>query len=173
MRPPIRVRAITDDERRVVEAGLRSSDALVLRRCQMVAASARGELAPAISRHLGCSDQTVRQVLHAFNAQGTAALARRSSRPHTIRAAFDADGCDRLREVLHQSPRVFGKPTSVWTLPLLAEVCAEEGITAAPVSGETIRQTLQRLGLRWQQAKHWIGSPDPGYAQKKPCEIAW
>jgi transposase len=173
MRPPIRVRAFTDDERRVVAAGLRSSDALVLRRCQMVAASARGERAPAIARTLGCSDQTVRQVLYAFNAQGAAALARRSSRPHTIRVAFDATGGERLREVLQQSPRLFGKPTSVWILPLVAAVCAEQGITAAPVSGETIRQTLARLGIRWQRAKHCLHSPDPAYPQKKRGGIAW
>jgi transposase len=173
MRPPIRVRALTDDERRAVEAGLRSSDALVLRRCQMVAASARGEVAPAIARSLGCSDQTVRQVLHAFNAEGVAALARRSSRPHTVRVAVDAEGGERLRQLLHQSPRAFGKPASVWTLPLLAAVCAEQGITATRVSGETIRQTLTRLGLRWQQAKRWVCSPDPAYAQKNGGGIAW
>jgi hypothetical protein len=35
------------------------------------------------------------------------------------------------------------------------------------VSGETIRATLARLGVRWRRAKQWITSPDPGYARKK------
>jgi hypothetical protein len=50
----------------------------------------------------------------------------------------------------------------VWTLPLAAE-----GLTAGPVTGETVRATLARLGVRWQRAKRWLVSPDPAYARKK------
>jgi hypothetical protein len=67
---------------------------------------------------------------------------------------------------LHRSPRAYGKPTSVWTLTLLAEVAAKEGMTREQVSHETIRNTLARLDIRWQRAKDWIASPDPAYAQK-------
>jgi transposase len=166
MKAPIRVRALTDDERDAVEAGLRSPDAAVLRRCQIVLASASGQTARQIAAALGCSDQWVRDVVHAFNAKGLVSLARRSRRPQTIHVAFDAVGCERLRELLHRSPRAFGKPTSVWTLTLLAEVAAEEGLTCEQVSHETIRNTLARLDIRWQRAKDWIASPDPAYAQK-------
>ena len=96
-----------------MEAGLRSADAVVLRRCQIILASTRWELAPRIAAQLGCSDQTVRNVLHAFNTAGTTTLARRSSRPHTIRVAIDAAGGERLRDLVHASPRDVGKPTSV------------------------------------------------------------
>ncbi|HZU68348.1 MAG TPA: hypothetical protein VFA09_13820 [Ktedonobacteraceae bacterium] len=41
MRPPIFVRSLSQDEREQIEAGLRSSDAFVLRRCQILLASAR------------------------------------------------------------------------------------------------------------------------------------
>src|ERR671938_499047 len=85
MRPPIFVRELTDTERAQVEAGLRSSDAFTLRRCQIVLASARGERAPVIARHLGCDDQTVREAIRAFDARGVAALRRGSHRPETIR----------------------------------------------------------------------------------------
>jgi transposase len=163
----MRVRALTDDERQIVETGLRSPDAIVLRRCQILLASARGETAPRIAEHCGCSDQTVLNVLQRFNAEGVAMLGRRSSRPHTIRVAIDAAGGERLREVLHASPRAFGKPTSLWTLALVAEVCHEQGLTTARVSGETIRKTLHRLDIRWQRAKCWITSPDPAYIKKK------
>lgn len=166
MKTPIRVRALTDDERAAVEAGLRSPDASVLRRCQIIAASARSETARQIAVALGCSDQWVRDVVHAFNADGLSSLARRSRRPHTIHVAFDAAGCERLREVLHRSPREFGKPTSVWTLTLLAEVAVAEGLTDERVSHETIRNTLRRLEINWQRAKEWIASPDPAYAKK-------
>ena len=49
----------------------------------------------------------------------------------------------------------------------LGEVAFAEGITPARVSGETVRATLARLGVRWRRAKHWISSPDPEYARKK------
>ena len=167
MKPFIYVRPLTDDERRAVEAGLRSADAFVLRRCQVILASARGERAPQIARALGCDDQTVRNVINGFNADGLAVLRRGSSRPHTIRPAFDAGRAEQLRALLHQSPRTFAKPTSVWTLGLAAEVSFEQGLTHERVSGETIRATLRRLGVRWRRAKRWITSPDPEYARKK------
>lgn len=167
MSRPIHVRVCTDDERQVIEDGLRSPDASVLRRCQILLASARGDTARQMGDSLGCSDEWVRQVIHAFHADGLVSLAPRSRRPHTIRVAFDAAGCEALRDVLHRSPRAFGKPTSVWTLSLLAEVCAAEGLTAARVSHETIRQTLARMDIRWQRAKDWIRSPDAAYTKKK------
>src|SRR5437867_11020690 len=105
MRPPIFVRPLRDAEREHLEAGLRSSDAFVLRRCQILLASARGARAPAIARALGCDDQTAREAIHAFNAAGLAALRPGSRRPKTIRTAFDAGGAARLRALLHQSPR--------------------------------------------------------------------
>lgn len=172
MKRPIFVRRLTDDERQQLEAGLRSADAFTLRRCQIVLASARGEWAPRISRNLGCNAQTVRNVIAAFNERGLACLRRGSSVPHTTYPAFDPAQLEQLRALLHQSPRNFAKPTSLWTLDLAAEVCFEQGITATRVTGETIRATLARLGLRWLHAKGWITSPDPAYARKKGRAIA-
>jgi len=168
MRPPIFVRALTEKERDRLEVGLRAQDVFVVRRCQILLASARGEWAPRIAETLGCNDQTVRNVLKCFEQDGLdACLTRRSSRAHTIHAKVDAVGCEQLRALLHQSPRTFGKPTSVWTLELVAEVSFAEGITAERVSDETIRQAMGRLGVRWKRAKQWITSPDPAYARKK------
>jgi hypothetical protein len=167
MKAPLFVRPLTDAERDAVTTGLRSSDAFTLRRCQIVLASARGEHAAAIGRQVGCSDQAVRDALRAFNGRGVAALRRRSSRPATTRPAFDPAGAERLRALLHRSPREFGKATSLWTLPLAAEVSLAEGLTAGPVTGETVRATLARLGIRWLRAKRWLVSPDPAYARKK------
>jgi transposase len=122
---------------------------------------------PRSARQLGCDDQTVRNAIAAFNARGLAALRKGSSRPHRIHAAFDLARGEQLRTLLHQSPRTFDKPTSVWTLELAADVSFEQGLTPERVSGETIRVTLQRLGVRWKRAKQWITSPDPEYARKK------
>ena len=166
MRPPFFVRPLEDAEVESLKAGLRSSDAFTVRRCQILLASARGERPAAIAARLGCSDQTVRNALHAFHRQGLTCLTKGSSRAHQTYPAFDAAGCEHLREVIHQSPRLFGKDSGVWTLDLAAEVAHERGLTATRVSGETIRATLARLGVRWRRAKQWITSPDPAYAKK-------
>ena len=140
----------------------------MVRRCQILLASDRGEWVPRIAEILGCNDQTVRNVLQRFEQDGLdACLTRRSSRAHTIHAKVDAVGREQLRALLHQSPRTFGKPTSLWTLELVAEVSFAEGITAEQVSAETIRQAMRRLGVGWKRAKKWITSPDPQYARKK------
>jgi transposase len=167
MQPPLLVRRFSAEERRALEAGLRSTDAFALRRCQMLLASARGEHTPRIARNLGCSAEAVRRVITAFNTAGLTVLRPVSKRPRRVRTAFDAEGAERLRALLHRSPRAFGKPTSLWTLELAAAVCLAEGITAERVTGETIRATLARLGVRWRRAKQWITSPDPAYARKK------
>ena len=167
MKPPIFVRPVTDAERQQLEAGLRSSKALVLRRCQILLASARGERAPQIAHHLGCDQQTVRNAIKVFNQSSLNSLHEGSSRPHTIHAAFPGQKAAQLRALLHQRPRTFGQPTNVWTLELAAEVSFQQGLTPQRVSGETIRATLARLGVRWQRAKKWITSPDPAYARKK------
>ena len=90
--------------------------------------------------------------------------------PHA--AAFGEEGAEiLLRDLLHRrSPREFGKQTSLWTLEEdAAEISFEqEGLTPPRrVTGETIRATLKRLGVRWERAKRWIESPDPEYARKK------
>ncbi len=168
MRRPIFVRAFTDAEQHAIDGGLRSTDAFVLRRCQILRASARGDHARLIADSLGCDDQTVRNVIHTFNAHGLAVLTRRSAAPHrTPHAVFTPARREHLRALLHQSPRTFGKPTSVWTLDLVAEVAYAEGITPRQVSGETIRNALTQFDVRWKRAKHWITSPDPAYARKK------
>jgi transposase len=172
MQPPLFVRPPTESEQQALAAGLRSADAFTLRRCQIVLASARGERVPAIAHALGCGEQTVRNALHAFDRDGVAALQEGSSRPHTIHAAFDADRAERLRALLHRSPRDFGQPTSLWTLEVAAAVAFDEGMTATRVSDETIRATLARLGIRWRRAKGWITSPDPAYAQKNSAATA-
>jgi transposase len=172
MLQPTYVRTLTDEERQQLTAGLRSPDAFVLRRCQIVLASARRERAPQIARSLGCSDQGVRNALQAFNAHGLGALDRRSTRPRTSPAAFCPGQAEQLRALLHQSPRNFGLKTSLWTLPLAAQVSFEQGLTRQRVSGETIRVTLVRLGVQWKRAKKWITSPDPAYERKKGPEIA-
>jgi hypothetical protein len=159
-------------EQEKIEAGLRSSDAFILRRSQILLASSREQRPSEIVRNLGGATQTVRNAIQAYALEGLACLARESSRPKTVQAEFNQAKCEALRAILHQSPRTFGKPTSLWALELAAEVCFERGLTKKQVSIETIRLALKRLGVGWQRAKHWITSPDPEYRRKKTARRA-
>jgi len=167
---PIFVRPLADDERAALAAGLRSRDAFVLRRCQILLASASGKRASQTGAQLGCDTDTALNAINAFNAAGLDALTAGSSRPKVIHRAFDAAQAEKLRALLHQSPRDLGRETSRWTLALAAEVSFEQGITPERVSLEAVRMALQRLGVRWKRAKQWITSPDPAYARKKKTE---
>jgi len=172
MRTPLFVRPLPAAEHDQLTKGLRSAAAFTRRRGQILRASARGATARRMAERYGCSDQAVRAAIRAFDACGLAALARRAARPATTDPAFDAAGAARRRALLPRSPREFGTDTGLWTRPLAAEVAAAEGLTAGPVSGETVRATLARLGLKWPRAKRWIASPDPAYQRKKASATA-
>ena len=167
MRTPIFIRSLSENERQQIQAGLRSSDAFVLRRCQILLASARGERAITLAKQLGCDDQTVRNVIHGFNAAGLAVLQEGSSRPHRLHTSFSEEGLRQLKDLLHRRPSEFGKERSTWTLELVAHVSFEQGIISRPVSDESVRRALKRLKTNWKRAKHWISSPDPQYLLKK------
>jgi len=172
MKPRIFVRTLSEEEQKRLSAGLRSADAFVLRRSQILLASARGETAPSIAKALTCDEQTVRHAIHAFNQQGRRALQAGSSRPHHLATVVRADVTAELfKTVLHRPPRDFGFETSLWTLALLVKQCVRLGWMARPVSIETMRQTLSRLGITWKRAKRWITSPDPLYQEKKLLAI--
>jgi transposase len=167
MKPATFIRALTAAEQQQLQAGLRAAHAFTVRRCQILLASAKGQRAPAIARHLHCAVGTVHNALRAFAREGLECLQEKSSRPHSAHAFLDERFTDALKDLLHHSPRLMGKPTSLWTLDLVAEVCHGKGWTPRPLTGEAIRVALRRLGIRWRRAKHWITSPDPAYARKK------
>jgi transposase len=170
MRPPIYVKELNEEESLKLKEGLRSSDAFVLRRCQIILASASGLNSLEIAPKLGCASQTVRNVIKAFNQKGLGALVEESNRPKTTQPVLKEADLDQLKGLLHQSPRNFGKERSQWTLDLLAQVSFESGLTPQRLSDETIRMALKRLGVKWKRAKHWISSPDPEYNLKKSAE---
>jgi transposase len=167
MKPPIFVRPLHDSERQAIHAGLRSPDAFTLRRAQILLASAEGRTPAQIAAGLGCATQTVRNAIRSFQAAGVACLREGSHRPVSTGTELNGVACERLRSLLHRSPRDFGKPTSLWTLDLVAQVAFTQGITSRAISGESIRQALMRMGIGWKRAKRWITSPDPAYPRKK------
>lgn len=155
-----------------LEADRRLADAFRVRRAQIILASARRLSPKPIAQLVGCSVQTVRNVIHAFNTKGVEGVGKQSNRPKTVKPTLDDANCERLQHILHQSPRTYGKPTGVWTLALAAEVCYAHGVTERLMSDETIRRAVKQLETNWKRAKHWITSPEPQYARKKSGAIA-
>src|ERR1051325_4304767 len=109
---PLFVRELSDPERHALQAGLRSSDGFTVRRCHILWASARGDTTTVIAKAVGCSPQAVRNVLRAFETRGLAVVTLQSCRPHTAAKLFDAERSERLKALLHQSPRQSAKARS-------------------------------------------------------------
>src|SRR5688572_6273783 len=156
---PLFVRDLSDPERHALQAGLRSSDGFTVRRCPILLASARGNTTTVIAKAVGCSAQAVRNVLRAFETRGLAVVTMQSCRPHTAAKLFDAERSERLKALLHQSPRQFGKARSTWTLagPWPWPPRSAPSTGSRP-SGSVMRPSATRLSA-WGWAG---GGPRPG-----------
>jgi transposase len=170
MKPPLFTRPFAEGEQAQLEDALHTSDAFALRRAQYLLASSRGLVPRQIATLYGGCEQNVRNVVRAFNAVGLDCLTPQSRRPKTTVPHLTGKPFEQLQTLLHQSPRIFGKTKSTWTLAMLAEVAFEQGLTEQRVSDETIRRALTRLQANGKRAKHWITSPDPQYTLKKSGE---
>jgi transposase len=160
---------LTADERQQLRASLQSRDAFTLRRCQILLASGQGQRPAQIAAALGCATQTVRNTLHAFERQGAACLTRGSSRPHSAHRLLDAPRAERLRDLLHQSPRAFGYAQSHWTLPLAAEVCHQQGRERSRVESGDGAPSHPAAGLGLEAGQAVDHQPRSGLcAKKKP-----
>lgn len=168
MPKPLYVRELTREERERLHAGLHSSSAFTVRRCQIVLMNSEEHLtARGIAERLRCSDQCVREALRAFEQEGVACLQAKSHRKHHIQTKFSLTGLERLAGLVHQAPRQHGYANRLWSLAQLAEVSFKEGLSSEAVSYETVRQALKKLDIDWRRARQHITSPDPRYERKK------
>jgi hypothetical protein len=108
----------------------------------------------------------VREALRAFEQEGVGCLHEKTHRKKHIKTKFSQTGLTRLGELVHQSPRQYGYPNSLWSLTQLAAVSFSQGLSE-PVSYETVRVALKKLGIDWRRARQHISSPDPRYDEKK------
>ncbi len=76
MAEPVRARRLTDQEGQRLQQIVRRGkhDSIRVRRAMIIMASASGTLVPAIARLVAADEDTVRDVIHLFNAKGLAAL---------------------------------------------------------------------------------------------------
>lgn len=167
MKPPIYTRELTVEEKRALQKGLQASSAFTMRRCQILLSSDEGKTPRQIADQLHCSDQAVRNAIHAFEKEGLSCIQAKSHARHDQSAEIDEAGLERLQELVHLSPRAIGYETTIWTRPLLAETLWQEGFTKAPMSPTTISRALRRAGIEWQRVKHRLRSPDEHYVHRK------
>jgi Winged helix-turn helix len=88
MAEPVRARRLSDEEgRRLLQIVRRGKHGSIrVRRAMIIMASASGTRVPAIARLVAADEDTVRDVIHTFNARGVAALDPRwaGGRPRLI-----------------------------------------------------------------------------------------
>jgi transposase len=159
MAEPVRARRLSDEEgRRLQQIVRRGKHGLVrVRRAMIIMASASGTLVPAIARLVAADEDTVRDVIHAFNAQGLAALDPQwaGGRPRLI---SDGD-IEVIVTAARTRPEKPVRPFTRWSLRKLAAYLAEgPGIC---IGRERLRQVLHACGISFQRIRTWKESTDP------------
>lgn len=165
MRKPLEIPIPTPQELDALAQLYRTTrDVRVRTRAQIVLLAAEQRLtAPAIAAIVREDDQTVRNWLKRWMAEGIAGLHDRPmpGAPAKITQAYTAQ----LLEAVRRRPRSLEQPYSLWTLQRLADYMAEQ--TGIRVSYETIRRVLHAADIVLSRPQHKINSPDPEYVVKK------
>jgi transposase len=160
MAQPVRARRLTDEEGRrlqqIVRRGKHGS--MRVRRAMIIMASASGTLVPAIARLVAADEDTVRDVIHLFNAKGLAALDPRwaGGRPRLI---SDSD-VDVIVAAATTRPEKLGQPFTCWSLRKLAAYLAARD-RPVRIGRERLRQILHARGISFQRTRTWKESADP------------
>ena len=125
MAEPVRARRLTDQEgQRLLQIVRRGKHGSVrVRRAMIIMASASGTLVPAIARLVAADEDTVRDVIHLFNAKGLAALDPQwaGGRPRLI---SDED-IEVIVAAARTRPEKLGQPFTRWSLRKLAAYLAD------------------------------------------------
>ncbi|WP_461125010.1 IS630 family transposase [Saccharothrix stipae] len=135
-----------------------------MRRAIVVLMSAQGQAVPDITSLMQVSADYVRDVIHAFNERGFAALDPKWSggRPRTIGEAVR----ERICLIARTSPASWGITAfSTWSLAKLRDHLLDRG-TVATISRETLRRILHAGGVSWQSTSTWKTSTDPDFMVK-------
>src|SRR3954449_3823512 len=120
MAEPVRARRLSEDEGRrlqqIVRRGKHGS--IRVRRALIIMSSAAGTPVPAIARLVAADEDTVRDVIHAFNQRGLAALDPQwaGGRPRRI----SDDDVAFIVATAKTRPETLGRPFTHWSVRKLA-----------------------------------------------------
>jgi transposase len=161
MAEPVRARRLTDQEgqrlQQIVRRGKHGS--IRVRRALIIMASASGTTVPAIARLVAADEDTVRDVVHAFNQKGLAALDPQwaGGRPRLI---SDED-IGFIVTAATTRPEKLGLPFTHWSLRKLAAYLAAARARTVRIGRERLRQILHQQGISFQRTRTWKESADP------------
>ncbi|UJW28755.1 helix-turn-helix domain-containing protein [Saccharothrix sp. AJ9571] len=152
-----------EEAQRLVKITRSTRDRVRLRRSGIVLASVQGRSAREIAVMFAATEGYVREVIHAFNESGFAALSPKWSggRP----GKFGPAARDQICRIAACTPTELGLPFTTWSLTKLVDYLAEHARIRA--STETVRQILRKEGVSWQPTKTWKASKDPDFVAKK------
>ncbi len=126
MAEPVRARRLTDQEGQRLQQIVRRGRHESVRVCRalIIMASASGTPVTAIARLVAGHEDTVRDVIHAFNDKGLAALAPRwaGGRPRLI----SDDDRDVIIATATARPTALGRPFTHWSLRKLCDYLARK-----------------------------------------------
>lgn len=133
--------------------------AIRVRRAMIIMASASGTPVPAIARLVAADEDTVRDVVHAFNDKGLAALDPlwAGGRPRLI---TDVD-ITFVVTTATTRPAKLGQPFTHWSLRKLAAYLADNPVRVVRIGRERLRQILRERGITFQRTRTWKESTDP------------
>ena len=166
MYPPLRLRALTEEETRVIGKLVRSQTASVrlVQRAKIVQLASQGQTIPQITAELGCAANVVRKWFKRFSEQGLAGLndAPRSGAP----TRYTAENKAQVVAAARTRPSELGLPYSSWTFERLATYLHE--CLGMQMKKTRIFEILQAEGLRWRKQETWFGERlDPEFASKR------
>jgi transposase len=125
----------------------------------IIMASASGTTVPAIARLVAADEDTVRDVIHAFNETGLAALDPKwaGGRPRLI----SNDDEDFIVATATTRPARLGRPFTHWSIRKLADYLATDAVQTLTIGRERLRQILGKRGITFQRTRTWKESRDP------------
>jgi len=161
MAEPVRARRLTDYEGQRLLAIVRRGkhDSIRVRRALIIMASASGTPVPAIARLVAAHEDTVRDVIHAFNQRGLAALDPRwaGGRPRRI----SSDDEDYIVTTATTRPQKLGAPFTRWSIRKLAGYLAENTAHPVRIGRERLRVILRKHQITFQRTRTCKESRDP------------
>ncbi|MGX1916258.1 IS630 family transposase [Streptomyces phaeochromogenes] len=161
MAEPVRVRRLTDQEGQKLQQIVRrgSASSVRYRRAMMLLASAGGNRVPVIAQLVQADEDTVRDVIHAFNEKGLACLDPQWAGGRPRRLSDDDE--DFVIATATTRPVKLGQPFTRWSLRKLVAYLRKVHGRVIRIGREALRCLLARRGVTFQRTKTWKESPDP------------
>jgi len=162
----IKLRALTEEERKVLEemSRARTAASRMVERAKIILWVAEGESGNSIAWRLRREPDTIYRWVHRFEEEGLAALEDKARPGRPLDYTTEERG--RMIALARTKPEQLGLAYGHWTLDLLVKYVNEE--LAIGISRAQLARVLEAEGLKWYQEKvYFTERPDPQFAEKR------